>query len=228
MYAYLVLSAALLWLWGCTSTPPPRAAAHPPAFTVLLESEPPGAQLFLRGQPLGSSPRTINVAQWEEILDLVATLGDEKPRETRVRWLGSREVVVRYYFGNPTPLMQRLGLARVLVFDFSAKTTFDVDRSEIKPEFAEMLQVQAQLLRTHFPQLKFFVCGHADSSGGYQHNLQLSLQRATAVRDFLAAQGVPRANMTVLGLGPDYAETDNTTTEGRARNRRTELILPQI
>ena len=53
----------------------------------------------------------------------------------------------------------------------------------------------------------------------------LSLNRAGTVRDFLVAQGVPNSSIDMDGLGPDHPVASNDTTEGRARNRRVEIIL---
>lgn len=198
-----------------------------PTIAATVISEPPGAEVFRGATRLGATPLNVGLHEMEEALLLRAWLNGEPPRETRIRWVGPGEVVIRFRFGEPTPMMKRLDVARVLIFDFSAKTTFDVDRAEIKPEFAELLQRQAELLKKHFPDLAFFVCGHTDATGGYEHNVELSLARAQAVRDFLAAQGVAEARMTVFGFGPDFPEADSATPEGRALNRRTELVLPQ-
>lgn len=214
-------------LAGCSSAPPPAPVAPAPAITAAVESDPVGAQVFRGERPMGAAPLTVGLGGLEEVLGLRAVLDGAEPVETRIRWIGADQVLVRFRFGEPSPLMKKLNLARVLVFDFSAKTTFDVDRADIKPEFAGVLQQQAQLLKAHFPSLGFYVCGHTDSTGGYEHNVRLSLARAQAVRDFLAAHGVAAENMTVFGFGPDFPEADNGTPEGRALNRRTELVLPQ-
>lgn len=64
------------------------------------------------------------------------------------------------------------------------------------------------------------VVGHTDDVGSRQANLALSHARAEAVREHLAGLGVPRANLAVLGKGPDEPVADNATEDGRARNRR--------
>ncbi len=76
-----------------------------------------------------------------------------------------------------------------------------------------------------YPSLSFKVEGHTDSTGSDETNRVLSLQRATTVRDYLVGQGVDPASISVEGLGPDHPIADNTTSEGRARNRRVEIIL---
>lgn len=225
--SFFATMVASLLAWSCATTPPPPPQEAAPALSATVESVPPGAELFLENRKLGQAPTSLRLASIDEVWKLTALLNGEKPVETRVRWVGPQELVVRFRFGEPTAVMKKLNLARVLVLDFSAKTTFDVNRSEIKPEFAPLLEQVAQALKASFPNLTFYVCGHTDSTGSYQHNMELSLARAESVRDFLSAQGVPKENMTVFGFGPDFPEADNAVPEGRALNRRTELVLPQ-
>jgi outer membrane protein OmpA-like peptidoglycan-associated protein len=76
-----------------------------------------------------------------------------------------------------------------------------------------------------YPSLTFKVEGHTDITGSAETNRNLSLARATTVRDYLIGQGVNAASIQVEGLGPDRPVGDNATSEGRARNRRVEIIL---
>ena len=76
-----------------------------------------------------------------------------------------------------------------------------------------------------YPELRFNVEGHTDSMGSAAMNQELSLKRATTVRDYLIAQGVPASKIDVAGLGLSAPIGDNTTTDGRARNRRVEIVV---
>jgi outer membrane protein OmpA-like peptidoglycan-associated protein len=76
-----------------------------------------------------------------------------------------------------------------------------------------------------YPSMKFNVEGHTDSTGGYEFNRELSLKRASAVRDYLVTQSVASSSIDVEGLGPDRPVAGNDTADGRARNRRVEIIL---
>ena len=67
--------------------------------------------------------------------------------------------------------------------------------------------------------------GHTDASGSADDNQDLSLARATAVRDALAQRGVPMSAMSAVGYGQSQPIADNDTEEGRAANRRTTLIF---
>ena len=76
-----------------------------------------------------------------------------------------------------------------------------------------------------YPDLRFNVEGHTDNMGGAAMNQELSLKRAMTVRDYLIAQGVPASRIDVAGLGLSAPIGDNTTTDGRARNRRVEIVV---
>ena len=67
--------------------------------------------------------------------------------------------------------------------------------------------------------------GHTDITGTHDHNMDLSQRRASAVRGFLASQGVDAARMTSTGYGPDQPVADNESTDGRQRNRRVEVAV---
>ncbi|KRE92422.1 cell envelope biogenesis protein OmpA [Frateuria sp. Soil773] len=72
---------------------------------------------------------------------------------------------------------------------------------------------------------KIAIVGNTDSSGNRAANIQLSLARAAAVRDYLAGKRIPVASMTVSGNGPDQPIADNATEQGRARNRRIDFKI---
>jgi outer membrane protein OmpA-like peptidoglycan-associated protein len=124
-------------------------------------------------------------------------------------------------------MAKALGFAKVLVFDYGAAVTFAVNQSALKPEFLPLLDRQAGVLKTHFPGLDIFVCGHTDATGPQDLNLSLSLDRARSVSGDLAGRGIPLERMKVQGFGSQYPLAGNDTEQGRALNRRTELILPQ-
>lgn len=76
-----------------------------------------------------------------------------------------------------------------------------------------------------YPGLRFNVEGHTDSVGNAASNNELSLQRAITVRDYLIGQGVAASNIDVAGLGSSMPVGDNSTLDGRARNRRVEIVI---
>ena len=86
-----------------------------------------------------------------------------------------------------------------------------------------MLDRVAASLR-NLPEVRVEIGGHTDSTGSSDNNLRLSTARAMAVRDHLASQGVAASRLTVRGYGEGQPIVDNESTEGRARNRRVQLI----
>ena len=81
----------------------------------------------------------------------------------------------------------------------------------------------ASLLKSS-PQSSLKIAGHTDNSGNAERNLELSRIRARAVADFLVARGVTEQQLVVQGFGQTRPLFDNTTAEGRAKNRRIEFI----
>lgn len=102
--------------------------------------------------------------------------------------------------------------------------TFDTDEAAIKPESEPVLAEMAKLLRDN-PTLNVFIVGHTDSTGSYEHNLKLSQERAAAVVDSLVSgHGIAAARMTAVGVGPVAPVASNDSEDGRAKNRRVELV----
>ena len=76
-----------------------------------------------------------------------------------------------------------------------------------------------------YPDLKFKIEGHTDSTGSDEINQQLSTKRAIAVRDYLIGQKVPASSIDAEGLASSHPIADNSTNDGRARNRRVEIVI---
>lgn len=88
------------------------------------------------------------------------------------------------------------------------------------------VQAIADLLTSH-PQLQLYVVVHTDNVGGVQANTERSRKQATTLANLLAkSYGVPPARIRPSGMGPLAPVTANDTEEGRARNRRVELVRP--
>lgn len=101
---------------------------------------------------------------------------------------------------------------------------FDVDQAVIKPESEAAIAEIAKLLRAD-AGLKLYVVGHTDNTGGFDHNVQLSRARAAAVVNALVkGHGIAAARLMPFGAGPTAPVAANATEEGRAKNRRVELV----
>ena len=101
---------------------------------------------------------------------------------------------------------------------------FDTDSAAIKPDSKDQLDQVAALL-TSEPNLRLYVTGHTDSTGSFEHNMQLSAARAASVVDALVkTYGIDASRLEAAGLGPTSPVASNDTEEGKAKNRRVELV----
>lgn len=101
---------------------------------------------------------------------------------------------------------------------------FDTGKATLKPESSKELQLVIDVLKAN-AALKVEIQGHTDNTGVKATNLTLSQQRADAVRDYLIKTGgIAAARMTAVGLGDTKPVAPNTTDDGKAQNRRVELV----
>ena len=113
---------------------------------------------------------------------------------------------------------------RGVVITLSGAVLFASGKSELLPIAKEKLnQVNTALKDQSFPPIR--IEGHTDSVGSADENRKLSLARAESVKAHLVSQGYPAAKITTAGLGPDHPVADNNSPEGRANNRRVEIIV---
>jgi outer membrane protein OmpA-like peptidoglycan-associated protein len=101
---------------------------------------------------------------------------------------------------------------------------FDTDKADIKPESEPALKETVRLLQ-QAPKLNVFIVGHTDNTGDYLRNMKLSEARANAVAAALTAKhGIAATRLKAAGVGPVAPVAPNKTEEGRAKNRRVELV----
>ncbi|MEZ0471264.1 OmpA family protein [Luteimonas salinilitoris] len=103
------------------------------------------------------------------------------------------------------------------------QVNFATDKADILPGSQPQIAQVLQLLQQD-PALKLSVDGHTDDTGGAAHNQALSEARARAVVAALAAEGIDPARLQAQGFGQDAPVADNATEQGRAQNRRVELV----
>jgi OOP family OmpA-OmpF porin len=101
---------------------------------------------------------------------------------------------------------------------------FDFDKATLKPEAKAILDEAAALLNKH-ERVVVEVAGHTDSMGPDEYNQGLSERRANSVRDYLVEQGVRASRLSAKGYGEGMPVASNDTKEGRAENRRVELVV---
>jgi OOP family OmpA-OmpF porin len=100
---------------------------------------------------------------------------------------------------------------------------FDFDKADIKPESQPIVNEIVTLLRNN-PSLNLTVEGHTDNVGTLAYNKQLSEARAKSVVAALTSQGIEARRLKAAGFGQEKPISDNSTDEGRAKNRRVELV----
>lgn len=100
---------------------------------------------------------------------------------------------------------------------------FDTDKATIKSESQAVITEIVALLKANL-DLKLSIEGHTDSTGNPQHNKQLSEQRAKAVLAAITADGIAATRVWAIGWGQEKPIADNRSEEGRAKNRRVELV----
>ena len=100
---------------------------------------------------------------------------------------------------------------------------FDTAKATIKADSTAQVDEIASLLKAN-PKLKLSVEGHTDNTGTPEGNRKLSDARAASVKAALVAKGIEAPRLQSKGFGQDKPVADNRTEEGRAKNRRVELV----
>jgi peptidoglycan-associated lipoprotein len=100
---------------------------------------------------------------------------------------------------------------------------FDFDKSEIKPEYAEIVSANARNLTSH-PGLKVKLEGNTDERGTREYNIGLGERRAQAVRRALMLQGVSAAQLSTVSFGAERPAAEGDDESAWAKNRRVELV----
>jgi outer membrane protein OmpA-like peptidoglycan-associated protein len=116
----------------------------------------------------------------------------------------------------PAPVTKRKLILRGVNFDF--------DKSNIRPDARPILDEAIRVLKAE-PDIRVRIEGHTDSIGTEQYNLRLSQRRADAVRQYLINGGIAASRLEAVGKGESNPVASNDTADGRAQNRRAELIV---
>ena len=145
-----------------------------------------------------------------------------KTTEVDAKPLEKNEKFPRLKMVPPVPSVE----ANSLLITLDSGILFDVDKYDVRPEAKRALASLATVLKE--ADVKAFeVDGHTDSDAGDKHNQILSENRANAVKNFLASQGIT-AEITIKGYGKTRPVASNDTPEGKQKNRRVEIIIPTI
>ena len=115
--------------------------------------------------------------------------------------------------------------ARGLVITLAGGVLFTSGKSDLLPAAQVKLNEVAKALTEQDPESRMAVEGFTDSQGAAAYNQDLSQKRAQSVRDYLVSRGIASDRITAEGFGLNRAIADNHTPEGRANNRRVEIVV---
>jgi outer membrane protein OmpA-like peptidoglycan-associated protein len=114
---------------------------------------------------------------------------------------------------------------RGTVITLSGGVLFASAKYDLLPTAQANLSQVSDALTKSDPDSKIVVAGYTDSQGGQAYNMELSQHRAEAVRSFLVSHGVAPDRVSAQGFGPSQPVADNGSAEGRADNRRVEIVV---
>ena len=115
---------------------------------------------------------------------------------------------------------------RGMVITLSGSVLFRSNDSMLLPAAQTRLDQVAEALVAKGQNV--VIEGYTDSRGSHATNMQLSQQRADSVRTYLVTRGFPGEKILARGMGPDRPIADNTSSEGRANNRRVEIVIAKL
>ena len=124
----------------------------------------------------------------------------------------------------PGAVVERVDNSIVVTFDENSGVYFDTNKSNINAKSKETLDKLAKVFMD-FPDTNILVVGHTDSSGKDDYNMLLSEKRAKSVTNYLVSDGIASSRFETLWFGETQPKYDNTTAEGRAKNRRVNVAI---
>ncbi|AXT55255.1 OmpA family protein [Aquimarina sp. MMG015] len=122
----------------------------------------------------------------------------------------------------PGAEVTRVGEGIDIIFDENSGVYFDTNKYNINAKSKENLNKLINIFK-EYPDTNIIVDGHTDSSGDDAYNMELSKKRANAVTSYLVSQGISTTRLTTYYHGETLPKYDNSTAEGRAKNRRVEF-----
>ncbi len=111
-----------------------------------------------------------------------------------------------------------------IIVKFDSGILFDFDKTDIKPAAQTNLQNLATSLQKN-PETNVLIIGHTDNTGSATYNMDLSVRRAGTVKTYLTNNGVDGSRLSTQGKGQTEPIADNSTADGRAKNRRVEIVI---
>ena len=126
----------------------------------------------------------------------------------------------------PGAEVQRIDDGIVVTFDENSGVYFDTNKSDINAKSQETLNKIINVLK-EYPETNVLVVGHTDNTGKAAYNMSLSEKRAKSVTNYFVKNGLSSSRFTTKWFGEEQPVADNSTAEGRSKNRRVNLgIVP--
>ena len=136
--------------------------------------------------------------------------------------LDRQEAALRADLGDGRIQIENTG--EVLIVRMPQDILFALNSADLQPGIVPDLRAVAANLN-RFPDGTVDVIGHTDNTGAASFNLELSQRRAQSVANVLTGAGVPQGRLRVIGVGDDRPRASNLSPEGRALNRRVEIVI---
>ncbi|WP_439129511.1 OmpA family protein [Polaribacter sp.] len=124
----------------------------------------------------------------------------------------------------PGAKVERVDNGIVVTFDENSGVYFDTNRSNVNAKSQETLNKLSSVFK-EFPNTKIVVVGHTDSIGKETYNMELSKKRAQSVTNYLVTNGLLSSRFETLWYGENQPKYNNSTSEGRAKNRRVNVAI---
>lgn len=124
----------------------------------------------------------------------------------------------------PGAQVERIDDAIVITFDEGSGVYFATNKYDINEQSRTNLDKLSGVMK-EYADTNILVVGHTDSTGPYEFNMTLSKNRAQAVTNYLVGKGLSSGRFTTEWFGPDQPTHDNSTAEGRAKNRRVNVAI---
>ena len=126
----------------------------------------------------------------------------------------------------PGATVERVDNAIVITFDENSGVYFETNKYNINSASKESLDKLIGVFK-EYPETDILVVGHTDSVGAEEYNMTLSKNRANSVTSYLTSNGISNSRLTTNWFGETQPKHDNSTKEGRAKNRRVNIaVLP--
>jgi len=124
----------------------------------------------------------------------------------------------------PGAEVERIDDGIVVTFDENSGVYFDTNKFNINADSEVLLSKLSKIL-IEYPDTNVMVVGHTDSTGADDYNMTLSKNRANSVTNYFTTKGLSAERFTTNWFGEEKPLADNTTVEGRAKNRRVNLAI---